>query len=150
MTSKSDLEQLASHAKMSKSVVARLHRQMPAASEHSIQAAFHHFIRLSYPNVPAFSVPNGSHLAGTPKQRSAKMARLKAEGLTPGAPDYIIDCARGVFHGLRIEFKRPGRSTLDQEQRVMSRKYDAHGYRYVLCNDVDEAIALVRSYMGSA
>ena len=62
-------------------------------------------------------VPNGAHLAGNAGQRARLMARLKAEGLRPGASDYFIAVPRGVYHGMWLEVKagrnKPAKNQLE-------------------------------------
>lgn len=115
-------------------------------SEHQIQAAFVQWIRQAYPHVIAYSVPNGAHLAGTPGQRAAKMAKLKAEGLMPGAPDFNIDYANFNWYGMRIEFKAPGRKP-DEHQLERINAFRKQGYYAVWTNSIDSIILSVTSYM---
>ncbi len=49
----------------------------------------------------AFAVPNG----GSRSKTTAAM--LRAEGVKPGVPDIFWPIARGGFHGMFIELKRP-------------------------------------------
>lgn len=49
-----------------------------------------------------FSCPNGSVLAGNPKQRGMQMNKLKATGLKPGAPDLFV-LVRGVLFGFEVK-----------------------------------------------
>ena len=61
-------------------------------------------MRLKYPKVMAFAIPNG-FFAG--KNGVAHAVRMKAEGMMKGVPDYWIICPShcGSFCGLVIEFK---------------------------------------------
>lgn len=44
-----------------------------------------------------FAVPNGSVLAGNPRQRGMQMNKLKATGLKPGCPDLFVIVRRIIF-----------------------------------------------------
>lgn len=70
-------------------------------TEHDEQATFVQWFRLQFPKVLIFAIPNGAYLSGTPQQRAAQMARLKAEGLVPGVPDLCVP-----EWDMWIEFKR--------------------------------------------
>lgn len=59
-------------------------------AEHKEQVAFIAWFRLQHRGVLIYAIPNGSHLAGTAKQRAAQMTRLKDEGFVPGMPDLHI------------------------------------------------------------
>lgn len=60
-----------------------------------------------------FSCPNGSVLAGNPKQRGMQMNKLKATGLKPGAPDLFV-LVRGVLFGFEVKTDK-GRLQKTQE-----------------------------------
>ena len=79
-----------------------------ANTEHAHQAAF--FCWLATQQVDerlkkAFAVPNGG------ERNKIVAARMKAEGVREGVPDVFIPIPSpcGQWHGLFIEFKKPGR-----------------------------------------
>lgn len=73
-------------------------------TEHAHQRAFfcwlnqHGDLRLKR----AFAIPNGG------ERNKAVASRLKAEGVKTGVPDTFIPIPVGIYHGLWIEFKKPG------------------------------------------
>jgi hypothetical protein len=54
----------------------------------------------------AHSIPNGG------LRDKITASRLKAEGARAGAPDVAIPIPCGQYHGMFIEFKKPGQETL--------------------------------------
>lgn len=103
-----------------------------------------------------FAVPNGGHLAGDSKQRAIQMARMKREGLRPGAPDLILAKVRwanlvsvsGVmqFAGLYIELKsKTGK--LSKEQIEFAALLRHQGYNAICCVGADEAIRAIKAYI---
>lgn len=112
------------------------------ARETDEQAAFVRWFRLQYKNILIFSVPNGAHLAGTPRQRAAAMARLKAEGLLPGVPDLHIPAL-----DLWIEMKRTSGGRLSADQRSVIEVLRAAGKTVVVAKGCQEAMAAVREIM---
>lgn len=103
-------------------------------SEHKIQSAFIEWLRYQHPRVPCFAIPNEG-------RRSVRTAAfLKAQGMTPGAPDVFVGIGRSA---LFIEFKsRNGKQTY--EQCEIMQKLRAAGYDYEICRTLDEAIHLVK------
>jgi len=89
--------------------------KVPVALETAEQTAFVAWFRLAHPKVLIHSIANGAYLAGTPAQRAAQMARLKAEGLVEGMPDLHIPA-----WSLWIEMKRicDGRLSEAQERII--------------------------------
>lgn len=77
-----------------------------------------------------FSIPNASHLAGNQKQRFAKAAKLKAEGLRPGAADLFLAVARGDYHGFFIEMKRTGATKCRVKQNQFEFIHDMREQNY--------------------
>jgi hypothetical protein len=53
-------------------------------------------------DLPACAIPNGG------KRSAREAALMKAEGVTAGAPDWVLFVPRGPYAGLALEFKRPG------------------------------------------
>lgn len=53
-----------------------------------------------------FMIPNGQALAGSAKNRAAKMARMKKQGFRPGAADYFLAIPCGGFAGCWVEMKK--------------------------------------------
>lgn len=107
-------------------------------TEHDEQVAFVTWFRLQYPGVVIMAVPNGAHLAGSERVRQAKMARMKAEGLTPGVPDLFIPAWR-----LWVEMKRRKASVVSPEQKEMILYLTECGYEAVVARGFDEARAAV-------
>lgn len=88
------------------------------------------------------AIANGSHLAGSPKQRAIQMARLKREGLRPGMPDIFLISAPPGHPEARcwVEMKRSkgGRLSLAQAERhEVLRK---HGDIVIVAHGAGEAI----------
>ena len=79
-------------------------------TEHDEQCMVMDWWAKQYPKLygQLFSIPNSSHLAGTPRARMTKMAKMKAEGLRPGASDLFLAIPSGDYHGFFIEMKRTG------------------------------------------
>lgn len=102
------------------------------------------------------AIPNGAHLAGNEKQRGMQMARLKRLGLKPGASDLLVALARGEWHGLWLEMKRP-RHTFDggaaiaravrEDQRTFGELMQRVGYRHAVAYGFEEAQSIVESYV---
>jgi hypothetical protein len=88
------------------------------------------------------AVPNGG------ARHPAVAAQLKAEGVKAGYPDILLDCARGRWHGLRIELKRADHSntpTKAQQEWIMRLRY--YGYSAVVAYGCDEAINAIMAYL---
>ena len=96
------------------------------------------------------AVPNGAHLAGSGRQRAAKMARRKAEGLRPGFPDLFLPVPAHGFHGLAIEMKRQKGSTTSREQMDWLNWLAEQGYMTALCKGAQAAIDTITGYLGEA
>jgi hypothetical protein len=95
-------------------------------------------------NLLVFSIPNGAHLSGTPAQRAAQMARLKAEGLRPGVPDLFVPKWR-----LFIEMKRARGGRLSAEQRQIHADLIADGYTVIIAKGFDDAVAQIKAFRGA-
>lgn len=104
-----------------------------------------------------FAVPNGSHLAGDPKHRAIQMARMKREGLRPGAPDLVLAKVKYgpvypniinqmLFAGLFIEMKRKGGKP-SKEQIEFADILRRQGYNAICCIGADEAIRAITVYL---
>lgn len=77
------------------------------------------------------AVPNGGYRSGR------EAVSLKRQGVKPGILDLALDVARGGYHGLRIELKRPGGKC--KAPSVEQSKYIAfltdNGYYCLVSND---------------
>lgn len=90
------------------------------------------------------AVPNGGD------RHSVVAAKMRAEGVRKGYPDYLLDVARQGFHGLRIELKRQRFSPSDvkPEQREWIDRLRKAGYRAEVCGGWEEAWAVICDYLG--
>lgn len=92
------------------------------------------------------AIPNGAYLAGDARRRAIQMARLKAAGLRPGAPDVFLAVPRGSWHGLFIEMKSSkGKASVEQNSYLglLELQY----YDIAVCHGATEAIALIKTYL---
>lgn len=114
-------------------------------SEHDIQSAFFRWVRIAEKVHPVlctmFAVPN----AGKRGYKTAAM--LIAEGLRKGVPDIIFPVARSGFAGLAIEFKKPG-GKLSTEQKEFIPRLTSENWLVVVQTDSEEAIRIVKNYLG--
>ncbi len=113
--------------------------------EHRAQRAlidwWHHACKgLGIPERLLYACPNG----GWRDPVGAKF--LKAEGQRNGAPDLILDVARGAWHGLRIEMKTPAGVTSD-DQRAFHADLVAQGYAVRVCYSVSSAMDVITKYL---
>ena len=118
-------------------------RKLPPPKEHDEQVAFVRWFRAQYPGLLIYSIPNGSHLAGTNGQRAAQIARLKAEGMRPGMPDLHIP-----WYNLYIEMKRQRGGRLSQEQRDVHHHLQCAGRKVIVAKGWEDAAAQVYAVIG--
>lgn len=110
------------------------------ASEHDEQVAFVAWFRLQFPKILIFAIPNGAYLSGTPGQRAAQMARLKAEGLMPGVPDLHVP-----EWNLWIEFKRQSGGRVSPVQSDIIATLRDMGRPVIIARGCDDAVAQVKA-----
>ncbi|MDY6302414.1 MAG: VRR-NUC domain-containing protein [Bacteroidales bacterium] len=117
-------------------------RKKPGEEEHRIQCACVNWFRLQYPTHASalFAVPNGG------RRDKATGGKLKAEGALAGVSDLILLIARGGYHGLLIEMKKPG-GKQQPSQRDWQRDMTARGYRYIVCHSFDEFREQIDDYL---
>lgn len=118
---------------------------IPPNSEHVEQATLIGMVRIWDRRVPELqmlaAVPNGGYRC--PKTS----VELKAEGISPGYPDLLLDVARQGRHGLRIEMKTRGNTVTDDQMKWLGR-LDANGYRVAVCWTWVEAWRVLSDYLG--
>lgn len=118
-------------------------------SEHDEQKALFDWSERAkgkYPDLPMmFANPNGGD------RHPAVAAKLKAEGVKAGVPDVFLPVARGGYHGLFIELKKPkdstpaGRATEGQIEWLGA--LGDQGYFAVLCVGWDAARKTIIDYL---
>lgn len=118
---------------------------MDKKTEHQIQTDWFNWLHFlsdlpDYWTRLIYAVPNGGF-------RNPKEAiRFQAEGVKSGIPDVNVDIPNEVYHGMRIEFKKPG-GTLSDTQVDIHALLDAQGYYVVTCYTVEEAINELENYL---
>jgi hypothetical protein len=88
------------------------------------------------------AVPNGE------KRDPATARRLKDQGVKPGILDLHLPVARGKYHGLMIELKRPNspaKPSIEQDEYMAFLK--EQGYCCHCLNDFDAVKALILTYL---
>ena len=91
-------------------------------------------------------IPNGAFLGGDKRQRARQMARLKAEGLQPGAADYLLAHSNGKFPGMFLEIKALNKKpTKDQIEFLDDMR--SEGYCACWAAGVDECWHMIEWYM---
>lgn len=97
----------------------------------------------------AFHVPNG----GT--RNKAEASRLKSQGVKAGVPDVFIPIPCGQYHGLWIEFKKPGLENRKngglRDDQVEYRDYLlSQNFGYFVAYSYLQAIDVVVQYLSHA
>ena len=89
-----------------------------------------------------FAVPNGGWRA----KRTA--AAMKAEGVKPGVPDYLLPVGRGGYVGLALELKT-AKGRVSPEQCEWLAHLAAQGWQAVVARGWEQAWDVVRDYMAA-
>lgn len=87
-----------------------------------------------------FAIPNGG------LRNKAVAAQLKAEGVRAHVPDIFLPVARGPWHGLFIELKKPG-GVVAPGQTLMIEALLKQGYGACVCIGWDRAKEVIISYL---
>ena len=88
-----------------------------------------------------YAVPNGGY------RHPAEAKKLKATGTKRGVPDLFLPVARNGKHGLYIEMKY-GKNRLQPVQHKWYWALIDQGYEVKVCYSADEAIAVIKEYLG--
>lgn len=91
------------------------------------------------------AIPNGG------KRDSKEASSMKSQGVKAGILDLSLDVARGGFHGLKIELKKPGGKCLkpSKEQLEYIEFCRDQGYSVLVSNDFDEVKAFILDYLNA-
>ena len=87
------------------------------------------------------------HFANEGHRSPITAARLKAEGMRPGAPDLFLATAAGKYHGLFIEMKRTKGGRVSDSQWRMLYTLDSENYCTQVCHGSKEAIEAILEYL---
>ena len=88
-----------------------------------------------------FHIPNGG------KRNLKEAMNLKKQGVKAGVLDIFLPVARKDKHGLWIEMKY-GKNRLSQVQHKWYWALIDQGYEVRLCYSADEAIKVIKEYLG--
>lgn len=88
-----------------------------------------------------YHVPNGG------KRNRLEAVSLKRQGVKAGVPDLCLPVARNNFNGLYIEMK-VGNNTCTENQKKWLRRLKEEGYKTIVCYGADEAIGVLKEYLG--
>lgn len=95
-----------------------------------------------------FHIPNGGARGDNKESNAIRGAAMKAEGVKPGVYDLFLPVARGSWHGIFIEMKKPGekiKKGSEQEQFGFDVSYE--GYGAICCDSWRLAADTLRSYV---
>lgn len=116
-------------------------------TEHEEQVAVVEFLQRFYPDVLFWSTPNGAHLAGNIKQRSASINKLKREGFLPGVSDLILFEPRGGYACMFLEMKRAKGGETSENQEWFLAQVEQRGGYGVVAHGFDEAKKMIEEYL---
>lgn len=117
------------------------HKRRPLTPEELELDAYFAHMKLTFPGVLAYHVPN-----------EGKRARHVAKriGIVSGIYDIYVDEPRGGFFGLRIEMKRGDRkSKVQDSQKSMGALYLARGYMPFIAWGWESAIEITKQYLNN-
>lgn len=115
------------------------------ATEHGETAALLERVELSCARWPELALM--FHPANEGKRSASAAGKLKAEGLKRGVPDLWLPVARGGYHGLVIEMKRPKHEKPTADQEWWIKQLREQGYRATWCQGQDEAWKVIKDYL---
>jgi hypothetical protein len=116
----------------------------PRRTEHAEAVALMRCVRLHEARWPElrllYAIPNGGD------RHPIVAAKMKAEGVRAGVPDYCLPVPRGGYHGLYVELKTPT-GYPSREQRAWIAALREQGYRAEVCRGWAAAWDVIRDYL---
>jgi hypothetical protein len=110
--------------------------------ESSIQREGVKLVRVLYPRLTLFSVPNGG------RRGKVEAAIMKGEGTLAGVADLFLMAKTGRYAGLFIEVKAPdGRQSTAQKE--FEQKAEKAGYCYRVCRSAAAIVETVAGYLAT-
>lgn len=88
-----------------------------------------------------FAIPNGGY------RNKGEARKLKATGTKSGVPDLFLPVPRSPKYGLFIEMK-VGRNKCTDNQKKWIRNLLEQGYEVKVCYSCEEAIQIIKRYLG--
>lgn len=88
-----------------------------------------------------YAIPNGGY------RNKAEAKKLKATGTKRGCPDLCLPVAKNGKHGLYIEMKYGKNKCTIEQVKWLDWLYK-QGYMCKVCWSADEAIAVIKEYLG--
>lgn len=111
--------------------------------EDNLQESIIKYIRLKYPKIICYAIPNGG------KRNVREAARLKRQGVVAGVPDLCIphSYSKGLirFNALYLELKIAS-GKLTANQLLMIERLKESGNRVEVIRSLDDAIKLLNEY----
>jgi hypothetical protein len=98
-------------------------------------------LRLVFPRVFTFAVPNGAVLAGNGGQRARQMGALLGDGLVKGCPDIVCLWNQG---NATLEVKRPKTGRVSEDQKEIHGLLGRIGVPCKVITSLDEAYVFLR------
>jgi len=115
-----------------------------SGTEHGEQVALMCWCALNvgkYPELQLLhAIPNGG------ARDRVTAGRLKGEGVKPGVSDLMLPVARGGYHGLYIEMKRPGEKA-KPIQLKWGELVTEQGYYFCVCDTWTKAAQVLTDYL---
>lgn len=88
------------------------------------------------------------HIPNEGKRSRKTGARMRAEGLKKGVPDFCLPVARRGKHGLYIELKRTKGGRLSEAQSEWLDRLMVEDYGVAVCYGWEDAARVIKSYLG--
>ena len=88
------------------------------------------------------------HVPNEGKRSKRYGAELKRMGMAKGFPDLGLLVPNKIYAGLFIELKADKTKSMTKEQKEWLEKLNSYGYKAVRCNGSEEAIQIIKRYLG--
>ena len=88
------------------------------------------------------------HVPNEGKRSKRYGAELKRMGMAKGFPDLGLLVPNKKYAGLFIELKADKTKSMTKEQKEWLEKLNSYGYKAVRCNGSEEAIQIIKRYLG--
>ncbi|MBK5719931.1 VRR-NUC domain-containing protein [Dysgonomonas sp. Marseille-P4677] len=120
-------------------------RKKPGHEEDDIQEAFFTPARIIFPKLGKLliAIPNGG------KRDKREAARLKKQGVTPGASDILCLVPNDKYNYLCLETKTET-GTQSDEQKEFQKQVEAAGGLYLIYRSAAEGIEILKDYLSTS